>query len=148
MESCLSAFRSPARIPRNKVLCGYDPQQLWNSLVDNGGPREPSFPHFLIQLIQRDAELSPQRGTVSSALKSVRLCDGQSVRPRPVPCVVFFFGCQNQSCLRHVTNLAVLVLADVTRPQDTLHLLLCGQKPWEVTQGETERGREIHPARD
>lgn len=46
-------------------------------------------PHFLIQLIQQDSELSPQRGAVSSALKSVRLCDGQSVRPCPVLCVVF-----------------------------------------------------------
>ena len=144
MESCLSAFRSPARIPRNKVLCGYDPQQLWNSLVDKGGPREPSFPHSA-----HTAGLwveSPAR----SRLICTQIC---AFMWRPI-CPALsrplrgFFGCQNQSCLRHVTNFTVLVLADVSRPQDTLHLLLCGQKPWEVTQGEREGEREIHPARD
>lgn len=90
-------------LPRNKVLCGYDPRRLWNSLVDN---RARASPHFLIQLLQYESELHLHRDHFICT-QSACLCDGQSVQSFPVPAR---FRCQNQSCLRHVTNFTVLVL--------------------------------------
>lgn len=130
MKSCLSAPRSSALTPRNKVLCGDDPRQLQNSLVNN----RPRW--ALVSFFSWYTRNLNWLSTDFICTQSGCLYVGQSVWSLPVGCVVLLPIMPEARHQFHSLGFRQTYLGHKT-------LSICSEsEPWEVTRGWKKRERE------